>query len=222
MTMRLICVRQWRGNTARKYVLFLLCFFLTTSTEVRSTKGCLQNKEATWKMPTCSRCPGVSTSGNKVRTLTDGPLHSLLPGLSICGWEAKEEQVQSHHSSGAVCVLTFCFYTCKAARSEHSLVSRVCKWHTFDFCLFWQSLPVVFLYIAKCSACIFFLRYHMFIQKFPSIPLTQPGQRSYSKFKSLLKLWDSSQNINIWFIKVIKFLHIIKCSVEICLIITAE
>lgn len=61
----------------------------------------------------------------------------------------------------------------------------------------------------------------MSIQELPSIPLTQPGQHSYSKSKSLLKLWDSSQNLNLWFIKVIKFLHIIKCSVEICLVIWA-
>lgn len=59
-------------------------------------------------------------------------------------------------------------------------------------------------------------------RSFPPFPFKQRRQQPFSKSKCHLKTWASSQNLNLWFVKVIEFLHMIKSLVEICLRIRAE
>lgn len=62
---------------------------------------------------------------------------------------------------------------------------------------------------------------HLF-RSFPPSLFKQPRQHLYCKSKCPLKNWDSLQNLNLWFIKVTEFLHMIKYLVEICLRIRAD
>lgn len=58
-------------------------------------------------------------------------------------------------------------------------------------------------------------------RNFPPCPFKQLRQHPYSKSK-FVKIWDSSQKLNLWFTKVTEFPHMIKCLVEICLRVRAE
>lgn len=141
----------WRANKARQNDL--------RRAKVKSSKCYLQCGETAWKMPPA---PG----GQDWAPLGAKSGHSLLGHsaprcwISACAWQPHDTQVQSQQNvtpQMPVCIFTSYFSTLKSARSECSLVDWVFKWYFFNFCLFWLSLLVVFLYIAGCSACIFFI-----------------------------------------------------------------